>query len=195
MDDQDKKKFGQLLVTTAELYEKDLSSPVIHLYFKALKTYSIEQVQGALVKVIVSCKFFPKPVEIIELIGGGPGKLEDNALIQADVVVRSIKNVGAYRSVRFKDPVTTAVIQNCFGGWIKMCSELAESAEKWFRKDFITYYQAYFRRNIKSTDTLAGLIEADNSSKGYLEYIPEPLLIEEPGPKEIEHKTVSMQAA
>ena len=178
MDEEDKSQFGKLLVTTAELFEKDLSAPVINMYFTALKTHSIGQVQDALAKVVTSCKFFPRPVEIIEFIGGGPGKLEDIAQVQADLVINAIRKIGSYRSVGFKDPVTTAVIQQSFGGWIKICLELMETSEKWFRKDFINSYQAYFRQGIKSNGHLAGLIETDNMTRGHLEFIPDPVMVE-----------------
>ena len=178
MDKKDKKRFCELLITTAELFEKDLSTPILNLYFTALENFSIDQVEKALGKVIMLCKFFPKPVEIIELIPGGPGNLADTAQVQADIVVNAIKKIGPYQSVYFSDPVTTAVIQRCFGGWIQICTETMEADLKWFRKDFVSYYQIYFRHNIKSTDKLIGLIEDNNATKGYLDHIPKPVMID-----------------
>ncbi len=178
MDEKDKARFCQLLVTTAELFEKDLSTPILNLYFTALKDFSINQIERALGKVVVSCKFFPKPVEIIELIGGGPGQLEDIAQVQADLVVNAIRKIGSYQSVMFRDPATIAVIQQSFGGWIKACLELMETNTKWFRKDFISAYQAYSRQGIKGNGHLAGLIETDNMTRGHLEFIPDPKMVE-----------------
>ena len=141
-------------------------------------TLRINQVEKALEKVVVSCKFFPKPVEIIELISGGTGKIEDIAQVQADLVINTIRKIGSYQSVEFKDPVTTAVIQQSFGGWIKMCLELMEPSEKWFRKDFANAYQVYFRQGIQRNGHLAGLIETDNMTRGHLEFIPDPKIVE-----------------
>lgn len=177
MDKKDKKRFAQLLVAISELFEKNLSTPVLNIYFKALEKFSIQQVENALQKVVVSCKFFPKPVEIIELIGEGPGLLEDIAQVQADTVVNAIRRIGAYQTVRFNDPVTTAVIQNCFGGWIMMCAELVEEKELWLRKDFVKYYQSYSRQNIRSPDKLIGIIEADNIVRGFINHIPKPIQV------------------
>lgn len=177
MENNDKERFGKLLVTTAELFEKELSPPVINLYFTALKGYAIDQIENALAKTITLCKFFPKPVEIIEFATGGQGKIEDVAQIQADIVVNTIRKIGTYRSVKFKDTITNAVVLNCFGGWIKICSELLEQNEQWFRKDFVKYYQAYSRQNIRSNEVLTGYINAENESRGFISHMLEPVLI------------------
>lgn len=178
MNESDKKKFGQLLVTTAELFEKDLSSPVISIYFKALSNFEINQVEDAMGKVVTSCKFFPKPVEIIDFIQGGSSRIEDVALVQADIVVNAIKKIGSYQSVKFKDRVTNAVISRCFGGWMKTCNELLEQNEQWFRKDFVKYYQSYSRQGIISDEVFAGFVEIENTSKGFIEHIPKPIMID-----------------
>jgi len=173
----DKKHFGKLLVTTAEIFEKVLSKNVLDLYFQALKKYSIEQIEDAISKAIISCKFFPKPVELIELMSG-IGKLEDQAQFQVDIVLNAIKRVGGYQSVKFKDTITNTVINYCFGNWTKLCEELKENEEKWFRKDFIKYYQSYYRQNIRSDELLPGFISIGNKQNGYIDYIPDPVLIE-----------------
>jgi hypothetical protein len=177
---KDATKFKEFMMGLAELFDKQLSTILIDMYWKALESYTDEQCDEAFNKAFVMCKFFPKPVELIELITGGAGQLEDVAEIQATEVLRAVKRVGVYNSVLFNDPVTIAVIQQCYGGWIKLCTDLLQEEEKWFRKDFVRYYKAYKRQNILIDGHLAGLIEFDNSEK-YTGFVPEPVKIEEIG--------------
>ncbi len=188
MDDEDKKQFGEMVGLMAVAFDKAISKPLLEIYFKILEKYEVEQVKNAIEKAMEQLKWFPKPAEIIEFIGGGPNKLEDFAQVQADLVINTIRKIGSYQSVEFKDPVTTAVIQQSFGGWIKMCLELTETSEKWFRKDFVNAYHAYFRQGIKINGHLAGLIETDNMTRGHLEFIPDPKMVESIEPLRVELK-------
>jgi len=175
---KDKELFKKFMAGLAELFDKNLSQTLSDIYWAALKDFSDEQCKNAFNKAMVQCKFFPKPVELIEMVSGALGKLEDIALLQADIVVNTIKIVGGYQSVLFKDGVTNAVIQNCFGGWMKICTELMESNEQWFRKDFIKYYQSYHRQKITSTEPLVGIVYTRNSANGFEEYTDPPILID-----------------
>ncbi len=160
-----------------ETFDKNITETLSDIYWGAIKKFSDEQCKIAFNRALVQCKFFPKPVEIIELMAEG-GKLEDVAQLQADIVINAIRRVGHYQSVKFKDTTTTAVIQNCYGGWLKMCNELLEASEHWFRKDFIKYYQAYSRQNITSNEILYGYVYLENTANGFEEYVPEPILID-----------------
>lgn len=168
--------FCNAIGTLAELYDKELSEFSIAAYFETLKGYSIEDVEHAISHAMGTLKFFPKPVELIEIItGGGAQNIEDRAQAQALKVLETVRRVGGYSSVQFSDPVTTAVVKQGFGGWSKLCAELLEDQEKWWLKDFTKIYQAYTRQGMKEHGHLAGHTEIANSAKGY-EFAP-PILI------------------
>lgn len=171
-------KFTELMAILTKYFKEDMGESIAELYYQRLKDYSIDQVEKAIGRAIYELKFMPKIVELVEFIGSGPAKLEDIATIQADLVIRAIRRIGGYRSVNFQDPVTKAVIERCFGGWIQMCEELMEVDEKWFRKDFAKYYQSYSRQNIRIKHSLPGRHEVFNQIRGYLEHIPEPIQVE-----------------
>lgn len=175
---KNKKLFKEFMVGMGEMFEKEISNILSNLYWKAIEPFTDEQCRGAFNKAITQCKFFPKIADLVELMGGGAGKLEDIAQVQADLVIKAIRHIGGYQSVDFRDPVTKAVIVSCFGGWIKMCEELKEVDEKWYRKDFVKFYQAYSRQNIKNTTHLSGLHETENYVLGYIEDTPDPVQIE-----------------
>lgn len=174
---KDRKMFNKFMAGLGETFDKEISEILLDIYWGALENFSDEQCKGAFNKAVISCKFFPKPVEIIELIGDGPGKLEDRAEVQASEVVWAVRHIGVYRSVQFNDPVTTAVIQQCWGGWIQLCSELLQDEEKWFRKDFAKFYRAYHNQGIAYNGHLMGMLESDNMER-YDKYVPEPILVE-----------------
>ncbi len=150
-----------------EVFDKKYSDTLLRVYHEALKMYLARQVTDAIAKAIVICRFFPKPVDIIEFIEGGPQHLSDIAEIEAAKVLTAIKHHGIYNSVLFDDLFTQAVIHNGFGGWVKLCRELKSEDQKWFVKDFVRMYQAYRRSGVKRFDHLAGLIELENSACGY----------------------------
>ena len=129
-------------------------------------------------------EFFPTNISDMPMTDlknryGGPDLLENRAVMEAMLTIRAVKNIGAYQSVKFNDPVTTVVIQRCFGGWITLCTDLEENEEKWFRNEFVKYYQTYTKRNIPHDGHLMGLLEDGNRKSGYEDWIPKPVLVEE----------------
>jgi len=176
---KNRKVFKEFMVGLGLTFDKEVSEPLMEIYWNALKQFTDEQCRAAFNKSVVQCKFFPKPIELIELTGSGPGKIEDIAQVQADLVIKSIRQIGGYQSVDFRDPVTKSVITNCYGGWIKLCEEQLEADEKWLRKDFVKYYQAYRRQGIQTRGHLSGRHEAENLALGYMEHIPQIVHVEQ----------------
>lgn len=150
---------------------------MIDAYHNVLREYSEEEINIAFSMAIKTLKFFPKPVELIELISGPTEDLESRAVIQANEVLNTIKRVGGGQSVKFADPVTNAVVRQTFGGWVQLCSELLIDQEKWFLKDFAAAYRAFKKGNITDTEHLPGQIELHNGARGFA--FPEPKLIGE----------------
>jgi hypothetical protein len=138
------------------------------MYKKSMERFSIEQIEAAFWNALNSLKWFPKPVELIDFVTGGPQQIQDQATIEATSVLKSIKRVGAYQSIQFEDCVTNAVIQDGFGGWVKMCEELTSDNEKWFIRDFSAFYQAFVRQGRKLNTHLPGKFEIQIAANGYL---------------------------
>jgi hypothetical protein len=126
---------------------------------------------------------FPLPTTVgtgpTDIIRGGPDLLENRAVMEATLTIRAVKNIGAYQSVKFNDPVTTVVIQRGFSGWITLCTDFKENDEKWFRNEFVKHYQAYTRRNITYGGHLMGLLEDGNRKSGHEDCMPKPVLVDE----------------
>jgi len=151
---------------------------LIGAYYMALEKYSIEDIERAFGYAMIGLKWFPKPVELIEFIKygeGGAGNLEDIAMVQATAVINAIRGVGFYKSVVFDDPVTMAVVEQGWGGWMKIC-DLRVDDQKWFIKDFIKIYKAYSNQGIKKYGHLIGYHE-DNNLSHWPEKVEPPVLI------------------
>lgn len=138
------------------------------VYAEALKDVSIEQIEAAAWEIIRNRTLasFPKVGEIREYLHGG--KSEDKAVLALDKLERAMSSVGKYRSVAFDDPLIMAVVYS-MGGWPKLCSMEADEW-KWSRKDFDKIYRAYSAQPIERLQIpghLAGIVELDNSAKGF----------------------------
>lgn len=177
-------RFLELFTGMCEMFDKKYSDILLGMYYEALKQYEISKVEDAINLSIISCKFFPKPVDLLENLGGGKQALEDTAQIQASEVLKAISRHGSYESIDFEDKISQAVIVDGFGGWVRMCQELLSKDEKWWRKDFAALYSAFSRQGRTHPGVLSGRHEIDNQARGLKEKIQINYIGEKP--KEIE---------
>lgn len=176
MTDDDKTSFAQIMIGLAENYDKTLTREGIKLRFEALRQFPLDAVKAASMSLLASRKYnsMPTVADFLEHIGGG--NAEDKAEIEAGKVVEAVRSVGAYRSVVFDDPVTMAVISRAFGGWVRLCQNMTDREEKFFRREFKQAYGSYSRQGIREGGALLGLSESQNVGRG-LEYREAPRLI------------------
>jgi len=83
----DKNRFASAFQTMCEIFDKKNTKIMLAGYFKTLESFSIDQVEKAVSTAIGSCKFFPKPVELIEFITGGQSQIASNAQIEVDKIL------------------------------------------------------------------------------------------------------------
>ena len=177
-------RFIDAFLTTWEVLDKtgkDPSDRKIDAYKLALSRFTIEQVESAFSRAIVECEWFPTPKSLIEFVQGSPQEIADNGQIEACKVLNAIKRVGGYQSVIFDDPVTTAVIKEGFGGWVRLCTDQREDDEKWFIKDFARMYGAFNRQERKCLEHLPGRVETENVAGGHTKHLPAPVAIGDDG--------------
>ena len=177
MQDSDRKDFLQVFMPLVEVWDREMSSALIELYFRALEPWPLEQVKAAIVRSLRECRFFPKPAEIVEQIQAAGGRLEDVALTEAHKVLEAVARHGGGVSVCFDNPCTQAVIHAQFGGWVLLCDTLTEAERKWFLRDFTAAYQACARQGVELGGSLAGRYELHNAAHGHHEHMPPPVLI------------------
>jgi len=148
-------RFIDVMIALGEASGQESTTLKEKIYAQGLEDIAIEEIEKAAWLLIKTRTFasFPKIGEIRDAVGG---KAEDCADVQASIVWQTVTRYGGARSVVFDDPVTMAVIQQGFGGWQKMCSELLIDQMQWFLKDFVKHYIAFKRSNMKHIGYLAG---------------------------------------
>jgi len=153
-----------LLLATAELYERKLSSTAIAVYYEALKEYKWEDVRAALSCAISKkCKFFPKPAELVELIEG--------SLPDADVawaaLIEAIRRRGGYYSVIFDDPAISAAVEvGSWSGWTGLCEKSSAELHRAVKPEFLKLYKHFAQARKKlPVKVLPGLVEMDQKNK------------------------------
>lgn len=185
MQELDKREFASILQATMDVYNKDISTDVIKIWWLALHKYEIEQIKRGLTKYITSpdCgKFPPKPADIILMMDGSS---QDAAFLAWNKVLEGMSRAGSYKSVCFDDPIIHLAIDD-IGGWIG----LGGSDEKdlpFIQKRFEQSYRNYKTRGDIPAHKryLIGRSEAQNNLQGYVS--DKPILI---GDKALAQKTL-----
>ena len=175
MTANDQEKFTQGLMILAEIYNRKLSSLLLHTYWNCLKKYSYALFEATLWNFLknpdYAKKTFPSPADWIKAI---EGDTESKSLAAWTEIIISIRYVGHYESVKFTDPLIHRVIRD-MGGWIYLCQQSERNlifAQKEFERRYRNYYA--IKKIVPAPRYLTGKIEHQNKLEGFNEYIPKP---------------------
>lgn len=173
----DLKPFTQLMAGIGELYGKAISEPLADIYWQALKSFELQDVQAAFKAHIHNpdCgQYFPKPADIVRFIEGSG---EIKALQAWSKVERAIRLIGKYESLAFDDFIIHAVLEE-MGGWVKLCGmtlhEMPFCANE-FQKRYMGFV---LKKPARHPRYLEGIIERENGKNGYP--VPPLLLVGDP---------------
>ena len=150
MDEQDRKPLAKALTVLGETFNETVSPTRHAAYFDALSDHGIEDVILAAKTAIRTMRFFPKPVELIELMTG----TGDDAWGE---VLDQVKREGYVGTPQFSNPATRDAIEIIAGSWIGFCSMLPnEGPEKigWmkqFKSAFGTSTMRHQQQEISSS--------------------------------------------
>lgn len=165
MNDVDKRKFMDLMMSAGEVYSKEVTIPMVTIYFQALASLSIEQASGALMAHMQdpNCgQYFPKPADLMRQIVGTSKQqdaaIEDRAAIAWSCIELQIRRVGVYGSLQLDDRQALATVK-AMGGWKDICGT-EQAKMEWKRKEFIRMYETFERTPVDALPSnLPGLIE------------------------------------
>lgn len=117
MNVQDKGHFQSIMIGAGELYSKEITKPLLQIYFQALQSYTIEQVSSAFTAHMVDTKhgtFMPKPADLVRLIDKDKPNPEDKARISWIAVANSFS--GFYPDgFKLEDKIAAAALQSIGG--------------------------------------------------------------------------------
>jgi len=177
MTDRDSVEFAKQLSLLSETYGKPISDALGEIYFRALREFTIEQVEAAVELAIDTRKFFPKPAELRELIEGNP---EDRAANAWAAFLEAAAN-GGTASVKFSDRATAAAMDAVFGSWLEACRLLSAGGTNErgkqvsgctdemlasYQKSFLRQYAAALNSNREVELYRAGLSEMSMREQG-----------------------------
>jgi hypothetical protein len=153
--------FKEYMTTIGELFDKPVTSLLTTLYWKVLEPFTDEECEQAFKEILFSAKFFPKPVEFLEIL---KGKESDQATQAWIKTVNTIRRIGPYQSVSFDDSTIHDVIQ-FMGGW-PTAGDWMEDELKWKQREFERLYGIMSNRG-SSVKYLPGIVEMENNKNGH----------------------------
>jgi len=153
-------KFMELMTGLGELFDKTISDPLKNIYWKILEPFPDEDCEKAFNQIIATCKFFPKPVEFLEILRG---RSEDDSTRAWILVDEAMRKHGNYSSLDFGEPKIHRIVE-MLGGWDYL-GTITEEEWKWKRKEFESLYQAIKRPD--GPDWVIGICEKANEPRGF----------------------------
>lgn len=140
--------FAAELGILAEGLGGTVSVPQIEAYFRALERFEAAQVVAVLNQALTTFKFFPKPVELLELLQGNPQERAERAW--AHLLEALADGAGQYHSCQVQDGAAALAIARCWGSLIEAHAAMRELApnEPMYasqRKAFLGAYTAALR--------------------------------------------------
>lgn len=169
MTNSDRESFARMLFALGDTFNEPVSDLRTEAYFDALGDLPIMDVLAAGRRALAECRFFPRPVELRELIAGST---DDNAELAWATVRRMVQRVGYCNTPGengypdWPDDATRRAALELYGGWRALCENLPASGPELlgYRKTFVATYRAYAGRDRR--DELAAL---PPGAAGYLE--------------------------
>ena len=137
MDNNDKKRFAQIMTGLADDCSAKLSSHGLALKFEAMKHHSIEEIEAAVITVMKT-NIYTKMPTTGTILNAITGTIDDRAELQYNIVLRAIREVGSYGTPIFKDRATQSIVFDRFG-WSKIC-RMDHSQMGFFENEFKRAY-------------------------------------------------------
>lgn len=171
-----RENFTKFIMAICEMFDREMSQFLVRIYWEALKPFTDSECEIAFNEILVSSRFFPKPIDIIEAIRGSSDVNAAKAWIKVE---NTVKRIGTYDSVKFDDPVIHSCIE-AMGGWISL-GQVPENELKWKQKEFERLYTIMAGKGGPHPEYLVGKIELENSARGFRNHVPKPVLIKDNG--------------
>lgn len=112
--------FARGLAVLSETFNEPLSELRAEAYLVALEDLSADEFEQAVRAALRACRFFPRPVELRELVRGSATALADEAWGQ---VLREVRRVG-WTGTPSLPPAVMRTVQHVWGNWRHLCETL-----------------------------------------------------------------------
>ncbi len=133
---KNKEKFQEFMSGLAEIFDKKLTDTLSSVYWKALAPFDDNECVQMFERIISTCKFFPKPAEMIELMEVSP---EDNQALAWQEVMEVLRAYHPQLKITSGKPEIEDAVR-ALGGWDYL-SLLDFDELKWTEKRFKEHYE------------------------------------------------------
>lgn len=144
MTENDRTAFAKLLYVLGETFDTPVSDIRAETYFDALHDLPLAALQASARVYVRTAKFFPKPVELRQLI---ESSLDDQAGLAWQFLHREIRRVGYLGTTTWPDEATRRAALSLYDGtWRTLCENLPNGKEDTnpaflgFQKRFMAAY-------------------------------------------------------
>jgi hypothetical protein len=170
MDNSNKKEFSELMQGTGLMYNKEVTNPLLTVYFNALAGFSIDEVRHGLSKHALDPQqgsFFPKPADIarhIASVDAPAANVNDRAEMGWADMLQKMSSIGPYKNITSDDPQVLATVKS-LGGWPRLC-EVTDTELPWKKKEFIGNYKSLENTPLENIPKhMIGLCEESTNKK------------------------------
>lgn len=154
----------------AATFGRELDEPALAAYRMALDDLAIEDLERATAQAMRTCQFMPTVAELRRLAGVDVSSKTRIALA-FDALTRAVIRCGAYRTVRFDDPILNSAVAS-LGGWEKVCDTTDDDWQSHFRHRFGEVYAANLEAKRGTMHPLVGIHDRENGFNGFEERQP-----------------------
>ena len=130
-----RERFAKTLRLSAVAHDYEIKPGLAEVYWAQLQEFSHEDVDQAFALHMRISKWFPKLVEIIDLLIPAEATIEQEAVSQWDSVVSKLANSW---NAKAGNPITERVV-NDLGGWVQLGRTATEKLV-WVQKEFVRRY-------------------------------------------------------
>ncbi len=156
MNNSDKERFSTALVEASFVFTKDITKPMLKIYFELLEDLDINDIHRAIKKHSQTGQFYPKPADIRNIINADKPSSDDKATLAWMSITNAIGKIGPYRTLVLDDKLALEIIKH-IGGWSNLCN-LSYKDLDFKKREFVEAYKATALTSDKDLPkSLAGL--------------------------------------
>ena len=166
MTERDGTAFGRMMFALGDTFHEPVSELRVEAYFDALRDLPVEDVLAAGRRAIAESRFFPRPVELREMIAGSADDQAEMAWMAMRAIVQRFGYYTEPPTAAWLDAATQRAALELYGGWKALCTSLPADGPELlgYRKTFLATYRAYAARERR-----ADLLLPTSRPAGYLD--------------------------
>lgn len=172
MTDADRPQFARVLAVLSQAFNESVSEQRAEAYWIALRDLDLDLFEAAAFEAMKTLEWFPKPVQLRELLDGAREDDIEHAWLEYKTLARRF---GGYASPEM-DAALLEALTLVFGSWQAACwSDFSDEMWASKRKEFGRTYRVLRNRGLRGTVRAVGFIEQDHRDKGLLSEGPKNL--------------------